>query len=110
MIDKERTLYREIQDARPDLPDASDQNVTVQRSYFYPMDLRCRRFCIGRWSSELMSSDTVHLLSRYHRLRRDGFYVHYCGSVVRLGQAPQTLPYPRGVLSQRTERLCALLI
>ena len=44
MIDKERTLYREIQDARPDLPDASDQNVTVQRSYFYPMDLRCRRF------------------------------------------------------------------
>ena len=43
-MNKERTLYREIQDARLDLPDASDQNVTIQRSYFYSMDLRCRRF------------------------------------------------------------------
>ena len=44
MMNKERTLYREIQDARQDLMDASDQSVTIQRSYFYPMDLRCRRF------------------------------------------------------------------
>ena len=44
MMNKERTLYREIQDATQDLMDASDQSVTIQRSYFYPMDLRCRRF------------------------------------------------------------------
>ncbi|CAE7582461.1 unnamed protein product [Symbiodinium sp. CCMP2592] len=44
MMSKERALYREIQDAKPDLPDANDRNVTVQQSYFYPMDLRCRRF------------------------------------------------------------------